>query len=109
MKIIELLNKIVNGELNEDTRFCYDHYNGYKEYINVRQFFDRYIVDKENLDLEVEVEIIENTPKEDKKIKKLDYVFDIQDPTYKENWLMCCIEANKNKINEIIDKLEGGK
>lgn len=43
--------------------------------------------------------------KEDKKIEKLDYIFDIENPTYKENWLMCCIEANKNKINEIIELL----
>lgn len=39
-----------------------------------------------------------------KKIEKLDYKLrNLENPTYNENWLMCCIEANANKINVIID------
>lgn len=53
MKIIDLLNKIANGEIKEDTLIEFD--NGYKDYCSVRIFFDRYIVDRENLNCEVEI------------------------------------------------------
>ena len=53
MKVIDLLNKIANGEIKEDTIIEFD--NGYKDYCSVRVFFDRYIVDRENLNTEIEI------------------------------------------------------
>ena len=58
MKVIELLNKIANGEIDEETRYKFSPF----DYCTVKDFFNRYIVDEENLNLE----IIE----EDNKIKK---------------------------------------
>ena len=43
MKVIDLLNKISNGEIEEDTMFEYSHGNGYKEYCTAKQFFNIYI------------------------------------------------------------------
>lgn len=110
MKIIDLLNKIVNGELKEDTRFGLDHNYGYQEYLTVRKFFERYIVDKENLELDI---IIEDTPKEDKKIEKIkvlncDYYKEREKyGTLTNEEIVLDIETQKNKINEIINKING--
>ena len=98
MKVIDLLNKIANGEIKEDTIIEFD--NGYKDYCSVRVFFDRYIVDRENLN--TEIEIIE----ENKKIEKLCQTLnrlDIGDDYYRY------IMENRFKINEIIDYLEENK
>ena len=110
MKVIDLLNKIANGEIEENTTFEYSHGNGYKEYCNVRQFFNRYIVDKENLNLEIWEDKVE-----DKKIEKIDtkkgyYGEYIEDYCFKSMPLET-LALNQNelviidKINEIIDKL----
>ena len=91
MKVIELLTKIANGEIKEGIMFQYN--NGYEEYANVNTLFDRFTINKENLN--TEIEIIE----EDKKIKKLDeYEYD----TANEILII-------RKINEIIDYLEENK
>ena len=88
MKVIDLLNKIANGEIKEGIMFQYN--NGYEGYANVNTLFDRFTINKENLN--TEIEIIE----EDKKIKKLDeYEYD----TANEILII-------RKINEIIDYLE---
>ena len=103
MKVIDLLNKIANGEINEDTLIEFD--NGYKDYCSVRIFFDRYIVDRENLNCEVEI------VEEDKKIEKLEYVYDkdviiIIDEFDDEREQKIQIEK---KINEIIDYINKEK
>ena len=117
MKVIDLLNKIANGE---ESRLTY-HKFSQDDYCTVDDFFSRYIVDEENLNLE----IIEDTPKEDKKIAKLDVVLLGQC----DNWLQPTIDTDKKiraelnpyiidvikentlvmqrKINEIIDKING--
>ena len=123
MKIIDLLNKIANGEISEDTLIEFD--NGYKDYCSVRVFFDRYIIDRENLNCEVEI-IEENKPKtfndiresyglpriEDKKIEKIK-ILNCDNYVKKENYetiltmqeIALDIQTLKHKVNEIIDKL----
>ena len=98
MKVIELLTKIANGEIKEGIMFQYN--NGYEEYANVNTLFDRFTINKENLN--TEIEIIE----EDKKIEKLCQTLnrlDIGDDYYRY------IMENRFKINEIIDYLEENK
>ena len=88
MTVIQLLNKIAKGETKKEIMFQYN--NGYEEYANINTLFDRFTINKENLN--TEIEIIE----EDKKIKKLDeYEYD----TANEILII-------RKINEIIDYLE---
>ena len=71
----------------------FQYNNGYEEYANVNTLFDRFTINKENLN--TEIEIIE----EDKKIKKLDeYEYD----TANEILII-------RKINEIIDYLDKGE
>ena len=74
MKVIDLLNKIANGEIPEHIRYndmymTYDkkkqnYYDSFGAEIDWKYTIMQYIND--------EVEIIEDTPKEDKKIEKLD-------------------------------------
>lgn len=94
MKVIDLLNKIANGEVNENTLVEFD--NGYKDYCTVRIFFDRYIMDRENLNCEVE--IIE----EDKKIEHLKYNHLTEEDVF---GTLPIPNMVVDKINEIIDKL----
>ena len=42
MKVIDLLNKIANGEIHYSRKFRFSH----KDYCTATQFFERYIVDK---------------------------------------------------------------
>ncbi|MBO7611075.1 MAG: hypothetical protein J6T23_02565 [Elusimicrobia bacterium] len=96
MKIIDLLNKIANGEINEDIEIEYQ--NGYNfEYCNIRNFFDKYIVDKENLNQEIQ--LVKSLEEENKIPEKLD-----------ENRYIgtdLSVETDMfNKINEIIDYLK---
>ena len=88
MKVIDLLNKIANGE---EDRLKYHKFSQNDE------FLCRYIIDEENLNLE----IIEDTPKEDKKIKK--FYFSI----YQDERLggREVVEPLETKINEIIDNI----
>lgn len=101
MKVIDLLNNIANGETTEKIMFQYN--NGYKEYANINTLFDRFTINEENLN--TEIEIIE----ENKKIEKIDmfdyftgYDFDNTSRKLREH-----LEHNfcilNNKINEIID------
>ena len=86
MRVIDLLNKIANGEIEANEKFCYKG----EEYRHIDNLFGDYYVEEV---LNNEVEIIE----EDKKIEKIPV-------TYQENYtntelfeyLRCC-------INEIID------
>lgn len=94
MKIIDLLNKIAKGEINEDIKIEYQYGLSY-EYCTIREFFDRYIVDKENLNQEI---TLEDTQKENKKIEKIDLPIPSLSPQ---------IIFLSTKINEIIDRLNG--
>ena len=98
MKVIDLLNKIANGE-EVPKRINYGGMVNDYEYLlnNIKRF-----------SLNDEVEIIEDTPKEDKKIDKLKYCMvdgyiviggtrDID-----EQLRIIC-----ERINEIIDKVNG--
>jgi hypothetical protein len=106
VKVIDLLNKIANGEISEDILVEFD--NGYKDYCSVKVFFDRYIMDRENLNTEIEII-------EDKKIEKLKQRTDTGLFGSMVNDEISVAEAiNKqanyisdivDKINEIIDKL----
>lgn len=49
MKVIDLLNKIANGKIDEETRYRFSPF----DYCTVKEFFNRYIVDEENLNLEI--------------------------------------------------------
>lgn len=107
MKVIELLTKIANGEIKEEIMFQYN--NGYEEYANVNTLFDRFTINKENLN--TEIEIIE----EDKKIDKIK---SMNTDCKHKNWefeelskeeITLDIQTLKNKINEIIDYLDKGE
>ena len=125
MTVIQLLNKIANGEeVPEKIRYCSDlyeidyRYMDYKnKYINDTYLLRDVISSSEELCNKIEVveEVLEDTPKEDKKIKKLDLEDDGNTITLfgeKENeWtildnvdIIVC-----NKINEIIDKINTKK
>lgn len=60
MKVIDLLSKIANGEIDEDTKYQFSKY----DYCSIKEFFNRYVVDGENLNLEITQEKIEKIPME---------------------------------------------
>ena len=108
MKVIDLLNKIANGEeapkkikYNNETFTIREEKDDYVSEKNL--FTDRYSL----LDLNEEVEIIE----EDKKIKRIQSCGDNLYSEYIGQWLVNkenyteYDELLMNKINEIIDKL----
>ena len=102
MTVIQLLNKIANGEIEENKEYLF--YGS--DYCTIREFFNRYIVDKENLNLKVE------TLGEDKKIEKLEIVHNGSANAYallNEYGTKCALTKHSkvmcDKINEIIDKL----
>jgi len=103
MKVIDLLNKIANGEEQEDNKYQFS----YVDYCTIREFFDRYIVDEENLNLEILEDKVE-----DKKIEKLEIVHNGNANAYallNEYGTKCGLTKHSkvmcDKINEIIDKL----
>lgn len=127
MKVIDLLNKIANGEdikkFKYYTIYTKDFEGFYRNENGV--VFDEMIILE---DLNDEIEIIEDTPKEDKKIKKLDTYVDIasfnNSVCYAEDeslddWIASLQKGleeqtkfNRDvlyKINEIIDKVNGDK
>ena len=109
MKVIDLLNKIANGEapkkikINENilnlkigrgTSYEFETSGGMLS-------FDYYI---ENNKLDTIVEIIE----EDKKIEKLDLDW-VEVFNFKEQAQQDCVKMVFNKINKIIDKINKEK
>ena len=120
MKVIDLLNKIANGEeipkkikVSSGIIFEYDGID-YKNKDYNKYFFDSYMQITEK-DMNMEVEIIEDIPKEDKKIEKLN--IEIQDERTGNAYIRneygtkCYLTKRSkiiaNKINEIIDKING--
>lgn len=89
MTIIDLLNKIANGEADEEKRYKFSPF----DYCSVKEFFNRYIIDEENLNLK----IIE----ENKKIEKI--------PMKTEEGNLILYPNNDleiiTKINEIIEAI----
>ena len=113
MKIIDLLNKIANGEKVPNkieyrgTKFLYDILNQCYIEENYNKYNDLLmeLSDHKGTDLNYEVEIIE----EDKKIEKLDDILRVDDlePPYDCNLEKIWVQTikNHNKINELIDKV----
>lgn len=111
-KLIDILNMISKGELNFGTQF---RYKG-----DVYVYKRSCILSKENANLiqifgydslNDEVELIEpdhftDDGKMAEKIEELNYKLEELDiPTYNESWLMNCIKANRDKLNEVINKV----
>lgn len=84
MRIIDLLNKIANGEIDKNNKYKFSR----DDYCTVNEFFARYIVDEENLNLEIIEEV--------KKIEKVP--IGKYKPTHR-------IKKIEKKLNEIIDKI----
>ena len=108
MKVIDLLNKIANGE---ETPKKFKYYTIYTKDIEGFYRNENGVVFDEMIileDLNDKIEIIEDTPKEDKKIDKLDLQYkDISKGIkFEEQILMYC-DNLQYKINEIIDRLNG--
>ena len=113
IKVIDLLNKIANGEVPEkikvNEKFIYE-YDGidYKSE-NGKYLFDSYIeITKE--DMNMEVEIIEDTPKENKKIlEELQTYKDSNNEIYLDNYCYKYMPIHKDSLsfNEqvIVDKI----
>ena len=113
MKVIELLNKIANGEdVPEKFRFAeqiFEKQGSYIEDEDGDSIFDSMCTDFSNIN--EEIEIIE----EDKKIRKITLLGEeiklgslsnwLKDYTNNEEKIATCIECNAMKINEIIDKM----
>jgi len=73
MKIIDLLNKIANEEIDRNNKYQFSK----DDYCTINDFFARYIIDEENLNLEIieEKKIpeklnISNFPKHNNSLKK---------------------------------------
>lgn len=99
MKVIDVLNKIANGE--KDIKFTldgceYSYSGGMLKNASMGEDAEWFIYEEW---LNEEVEII----KEDKKIKKLNYRWEETEGGYE-----ICDEELVNKINEIIDYLNKG-
>lgn len=102
MKVIDLLNKIANGEQPQtikyyDIIYNFEEYKGDLGYVNKDYGKYKWFAKEIDCDLSVclneEVEIIE----EDKKIEKLKEKESIENDTG------TCLRNITNKINEIID------
>lgn len=109
MKIIDLLNKIANKEeVPKKIKvlfnvFVYDEDN--YNYKNIDETLDnlfRHLGHYKGIALNNEIEIIEDTPKEDKKIAKIGKLNQVSNnKQHLNNYIL------RNKINEIIDKING--
>jgi hypothetical protein len=121
MKVIDLLNKIANGEevperikfLNRTFEFNKDNLK-YKNIEKGKNDLLEYLDFYKCIALNKEVEILEDTPKEDKKIEKLDLIF--EDKFIKEHFesgsisyldTYSTLQMLYEKQCEIIDKING--
>ena len=112
MKVIDLLNKIANGEIPEKIRYndllmTYDkkklnYYDSFGAEIDWKYTCMQYLND--------EVEIIEDTLKEDKKIEELSTWFAISDTSTLDGtckYIDHNTEMFYDKINELVRKVNG--
>ena len=90
MKVIDLLNKIANGEIEANEKFCYKG----EKYRHIDNLFGDYYVEEV---LNNEVEVIE----EDKKIEKIDRTkpFSTFDVANKVDEIIDYINKEKNNDN----------
>lgn len=116
MKVIDLLNKIANGEeVPEKIKYLgieFSFQHNCIEYIN--DYGTCLIKNISGKSLNEEVEIIKDIPKEDKKIKKIDEreamdeIFTYDSDGSNLYFLSLYVEHNiVGKINELIDKVNG--
>ena len=105
MKLIDILNLIAKGELEEGTKIKI----GNDIYLwNKGMFMGRSDGEYETfLDpmhcLDAEVEIIGHDTNAATKIEEVHYtVGALEHPSYNESWLMNCVRANRDKLNEVI-------
>lgn len=108
MKVIHLLNKIATGDRLPNKIKYYGYIFEYDtNHLRYETYFDKQIWRLEdfvnvNDNLNDEIEIIEDTPKEDKKIAKIGKLNQVSDnKQHLNNYIL------RNKINEIIDRLNG--
>ena len=108
MKLIDVLNMIVKGELEEGTEF---KFAGHTYFYKRGVLYDREI-NAGKLDwismrmLCDEVEIIGHATNVATKIREVHYtVGALEHPSYNESWLMNCVRANRDKLNEVIREL----
>ena len=103
MRVIDLLNKIANGEMPKKIKYKNDIYMEY-DHLYLKTDKTRFLTHFSISNLNDYVEIIE----EDKKIEKLvAYALD-KNGDLKINWALSdCIL--KDKINEIIDEINSMK
>lgn len=115
MKIIDLLNKIANGTFNSNVEIKIDEKRTYTLdyylYVMCGEMQGTYKELNNFLNQDVEVvnlsEHIKTILEEEKKIpEKLDYIHPDIQCSYNESELLLRIEANKDKINSIIEYLK---
>ena len=119
MKVIDLLNKIANGEgVPKTIKLCgnkyqyNEHFKDYKAEDIERYWLLSDFIEFEN-DLKEEIEIIEDTSKGNEKIEKLDLddLNILLDKDYNDYMIRHIVHKAlvviKFKINEIIDKING--
>jgi tRNA G46 methylase TrmB len=106
MKVIDLLNKIANvEEVPKKIKYegdIYIHTDNYCYFCKETNKILSQNIYAEFSRLNDEIEIIEDTPKEDKKIEKMEFCYEVSDKIQNAN-----NERFKDFINEIIDKLNG--
>lgn len=108
--IYELLGMIKDGKAPKIILFRglqYEFDDVMNDYVsnNNNWLFDEYVITDI---LNDEVQILETTiTYKSDKIEKLDYIHPDISCSYNESELLLRIEANKNKINKIIDRLNG--
>ena len=111
IKVIDLLNMISKDEdVPKRIKYCgvnykydvYDYFNEDEDDVDDEPLSSW--IDFSKKDLNDEVEIIEDTPKEDKKIDKLEKLHPVSNKKQQMNNYIL-----RDKINEIIDKVNGDK
>lgn len=94
MKVIDLLNKIAKGEIDRLDKFQFSE----DDYCSIEEFFYRYVIDEENLNLEII---------EDKKIEHINKVYDLTE--FRKDYPIVAemLKDVSKKQYEIIDKING--
>ena len=119
MKLIDILNLIAKGELEEGTKVNFQgkiYTFGKSDYSD--EHMDLFWTDSDGVEqalfenyhlstaLEREVEIIGKDTNVPTKIEEAHYTVEMLDkPSYNESWLMNCVRANRDKLNEVIREL----
>lgn len=112
IKIIDLLNKIANGDIPtkikyKDIVYKYDNYKGDCGYVDMTQnpykWFEKEIDCDVQDYLNEEIEILED---EKKLPKKMPYKCSMVDANSKEQFFVDNINTLRDKINGILDYLE---